>query len=1061
MQWVGERFFSTGGAWIDAATGRAVRLRVVEASGVNELEWSDRCARLATVRHPLLNVLLDYGVACAGRLFEAYEPGAPVTAPGPLAETALAHLVAFLRALDLPLDASHCRCTMRPVAAGRARWMRPIGSLLQPRDELRFLEEALDTGAPAGPAVLNVAGASGSGLRTALLAVARAARLRGFVPLHPEVPVRFPATTARLRERHVCLLDTAAGIEAPARITPLICEFATASARRHVVVRFHRAAPSHGSGIAFAGMPVSSLVEMVRADPSFASCEEEVRAIAARADGLPGRFLALLSGGGPAKGGTMMVHESPAQYVVDLPASSAALPVGGRVLGSALRAVPRAVLLARSGRHTAAARALDRGRRVLEGRGRRDAAAACALQLGWLALDRGRTAEAKRCFVRARDLAPAARGGVLATIGEGVALVDEARLVEAEAVLRGALAAAEALDDPEAATAAAAGVARSLYWQARHAEGVAVAAPWKGRAPGTAAHVRLLAILARCQAALGRTAQAIAAAREANAAAPRLDDPRAAATAELALAEALAAAGDRPAARAAASRAARIARSAHLPLFRLRAAAVADDRHGGVLERMRRLGRAPALPALFARRLETHRAAAEPVTELESLLAICQQSADEATALAGICRRIAERLGAASVGVVSHDERTLVCAGRAFGTLPSVVRETLACGSRVLPDGRQEPKEAAEPVRYGGEVIAALACRWTAGTAVDVDGACMTLRAAALSLAAPVRAMLDTAPACPPSAWGDLLGDSAAAVRLREAVARAARAPFPVLIEGESGSGKELVARAIHRLGPRRERKCCAINCAALTDDLLEAELFGHARGAFTGAATERAGLFEEADGGTIFLDEVAELSARAQAKLLRVLQEGEVRRVGENFARRVDVRVVAATNRSLEAEVRAGRFRADLRFRLDVVRLVVPPLRERVGDIPLLAAHFWREAAHRVGSRATLSAEALAALSRYDWPGNVRELQNVIAWIAVHSPNRGRIGPSALPRHVAQSATALACTLEAAREEFERRFIRAALASANGRRSRAADTLGITRQGLAKMMRRLRIEAP
>ena len=221
---------------------------------------------------------------------------------------------------------------------------------------------------------------------------------------------------------------------------------------------------------------------------------------------------------------------------------------------------------------------------------------------------------------------------------------------------------------------------------------------------------------------------------------------------------------------------------------------------------------------------------------------------------------------------------------------------------------------------------------------------------------------------------------SEAAAALRASVLRAARAPFPVLVEGESGSGKELVARGVHRFGPRRDRRICTVNCAALADDLLEAELFGHARGAFTGAIGERAGLFEEADGGTIFLDEVGELSPRAQAKLLRVLQDGEVRRVGENLPRRVDVRIVAATNRRLDEEVAANRFRADLRFRLDVVRIVVPPLRERASDIPALAAHFWTEAAARVGTSATLTSETLSALARYDWPGNVRELQNVIA---------------------------------------------------------------------------------
>jgi two-component system response regulator HydG len=325
--------------------------------------------------------------------------------------------------------------------------------------------------------------------------------------------------------------------------------------------------------------------------------------------------------------------------------------------------------------------------------------------------------------------------------------------------------------------------------------------------------------------------------------------------------------------------------------------------------------------------------------------------------------------------------------------------------------------------------------------------------------AAPLRAVLDAVVATADPAWPDLLGSTPEAMTLRDAVTRAARAPYPVLIEGESGSGKELVARAVHRLGPRRDRRFCAINCAALTDELLEAELFGHTRGAFTGALAERSGLFEEADGGTLFLDEIGELSPRAQAKLLRVIQEGEIRRVGESFPRKVDVRIVAATNRHLAEEAEAGRFRTDLRFRLDVIRITVPPLRERAADVPLLASHFWDEAARRVGSRATLSPDALAALARYDWPGNVRELQNVIAWLAVHSPRRGRIGAAALPRAIAGLAADTPVSIERAREEFERRLIRSALARANGHRARAAASLGITRQGLTKMMRRLRID--
>ena len=189
----------------------------------------------------------------------------------------------------------------------------------------------------------------------------------------------------------------------------------------------------------------------------------------------------------------------------------------------------------------------------------------------------------------------------------------------------------------------------------------------------------------------------------------------------------------------------------------------------------------------------------------------------------------------------------------------------------------------------------------------------------------------------------------------------------------------------------------CDVNCAALPEDLLDSELFGHARGAFTGAVADRAGLFEEADGGTLFLDEVADLSPRGQAKLLRVLQQQEVRRVGETFSRPVDVRLVAAANREMRTEAAAGRFRQDLLYRLDVIRLQVPPLRDRPEDVAVLAEHFWRAAAARIGSSARLTHGVLTALTRYPWPGNVRELQNVMAALAVAAPARGRVRPAAL----------------------------------------------------------------
>jgi len=451
------------------------------------------------------------------------------------------------------------------------------------------------------------------------------------------------------------------------------------------------------------------------------------------------------------------------------------------------------------------------------------------------------------------------------------------------------------------------------------------------------------------------------------------------------------------------------------------------------------------------------------IEELVRVIEACH-SDEGAPAMLRLCSLVREQLGAAGVGLYTSPEgRPLASAGAHPCVSTSVSREALARNVVVEPAAAAIGVESAVPVRFGGSPIAALCCRWAYDAPVDRRRATLVLTAAAAICAPIVQAEIDQrARVETPADDLGLLGTSDAMRLLRSNIRRAANAPFPVLIQGDSGVGKELVARAIHGASSRRGRRFCAVNCAAVSDELLEAELFGHSRGAFTGAVTERPGLFEEADGGTLFLDEVGELSPRGQAKLLRVLQEGEVRRVGENVPRRLDVRIVAATNRRLAREVEVGRFRDDLRFRLDVVRLDVPPLRERADDIEVLAQAFWRDALAKTRGRALLDRDAIAALAKYEWPGNVRELQNVIATLAVRAPLRGRVTADdvatvrsgATPRVVTVTGT-----LDAARREFDAALLRQALAECGGRRAETARRLGMTRQGLLKLMHRLGIE--
>ena len=304
-----------------------------------------------------------------------------------------------------------------------------------------------------------------------------------------------------------------------------------------------------------------------------------------------------------------------------------------------------------------------------------------------------------------------------------------------------------------------------------------------------------------------------------------------------------------------------------------------------------------------------------------------------------------------------------------------------------------------------------------------------------------------------------LIGRTAGMLSVYKQIAHAANAAAPVLIIGDSGTGKELVARAIHDHGRRATRPFVPINCGALTESVLESELFGHTRGSFTGAIADTKGIFEQATGGTVFLDEIGETSAALQVKLLRVLQEGEVRPVGGNRQVKVDVRVVAATNVDLEREVSAQRFRQDLYYRLSVIVIRVPALRDRREDIPLLIRTFLQNACARAGRRIELSPAAVSALTTYRWPGNVRELENTVERLVVFS--RGSVidvsdlpfkatGPDLHERLFADLPSL---------DEIERRYLLHVIEQVGGNRTRAAEVLGIDRRTLYRMAERFSID--
>ena len=310
-----------------------------------------------------------------------------------------------------------------------------------------------------------------------------------------------------------------------------------------------------------------------------------------------------------------------------------------------------------------------------------------------------------------------------------------------------------------------------------------------------------------------------------------------------------------------------------------------------------------------------------------------------------------------------------------------------------------------------------------------------------------------------------MVGESYAIRQLREQVAMAAPTNGRVLVYGENGTGKELVARTVHTLSRRRNGPFVEVNCAAIPEELIESELFGHVRGAFTGAVADRRGKFEAADGGTIFLDEIGDMSMKTQAKVLRVLQEQTMEAVGGTSPIKVDARVIAATNKDLPAEIRAGRFREDLYFRLNVIPVFVPPLRDRQEDIPMLADHFMAEFAREYGRRIKgFEPAAVAALREYPWPGNVRELRNVIERLMIMVPGErisaadlSSLDPAGGLSHPVVQPPARSTgrlTLHEARDNFERDLILRTLAEQQGNMSRTAEVLGVERSNLYRKMK-------
>jgi transcriptional regulator with AAA-type ATPase domain/tetratricopeptide (TPR) repeat protein len=1077
MELIADRFArADDNTIVDIATGRAVSWRPLGAlcDPADDRRWRESCGTLCGLWHEELPPLIDYGPMPDGSRFEAFERPPMFRGTG-------AGAIEFLRAAGL---------AEAPGIEPGARLRRPgkgfsVGIRLVRRSALDRVSELLEEARSGRPLLVGYTVEAGGGLATFLRAASREAISRGFVPVSVGALRRWPALEGRVGDRHLLLLATPDDgcCGEPERV---LLRFALVSARGHLLLRPARRERQE-IRLVLGPVAAEALARAVHVHPAGALSDRVIARAAERSCGQPGRFIALLAGRAGEAGGVLRVAEARPEYRI------ASVGAPSPDVARWIERGEEATRVAAAGRYAHGRRALAEASAALRRRHEPVRAARCELALGNLLLAHGSADQAESVLRRAHaDLDEVdEHDAVRCAAGIGAALIQKGQLEPAEAVLRAAR-------ERGRYARPCVLLARCLGWQSRYeeaeralgpaiecserpvrAEALVVLArfalaneslPDAGRAASlalaetegeaavecvrAAAHEVLAAVqgrIADLPAAEGHFAAALAAARRGHA-------PVRTISVRLAQLES-ARRGDAPTDGRSIVRLERLARSGIPPLLRARIDAVLREAHPCADSRrahaarcdafIRASGAAALRPTLMAP------AATAVAQDAAALMALLAGESDPRRLLEGVAERLRGRLEATTVAIMDAQNRLILCSGRTVTF--SSTRRALASRQPIPPHLSEHGIEAAVPIEYAGEAVGVLGARWTIDR--QPPSAAMPLMMTGASCGGPaVQALCDRAGIEVREAPANgIVGRSRAIACLQDSIRRVGPCPFPVLIEGESGAGKELVAKGLHASSARRLRAFQAVNCAAFQDDLFEAELFGHARGAFTGAHAERAGLFEQADSGTLFLDEVSELTPRAQAKLLRVLQEGEVRRVGENAPRRVDVRIIAASNRPLEEEVKAGRFRQDLLFRLAVIRLSVPPLRDRREDIPLLVSHLWRDAAPRAGSRATISSGAISLLARWDWPGNVRELQNVIAALAVRVP-RGRVEAADVEALVSQSPAPPAAVLEEARRAFERAHVSAALARCGGCQARAARELGITRQGLAKLMARLGI---